>query len=210
MKTHYEILGISRDADLKTIKSSYRKLVKKYHPDVNKDKSSKASKYFETITAAYNTLIHPDKRRAYDSRLDGRHEGSSFYVFPFRELGKWISTFNIYRMLFSEKNVSKNTSETDPAVLNLTQDELLQRILYSKNRHVQIHAVRVLLLKTERHVYLDLLRLLYTGIHEEVKMEILSGFRTIDKTGMEKVLREIYRIEKSIRVKNAIKACIRV
>lgn len=36
-RDYYEVLGVSKDADDKTIKSAFRKLAKKYHPDVNKD-----------------------------------------------------------------------------------------------------------------------------------------------------------------------------
>lgn len=82
MRSYYDILGITRSANIKTIKSSYRILVKKYHPDVVKGDKLKGAKFFEEITGAYNTLIHPDKRKAYDSKLDGKSEAFGALIFP--------------------------------------------------------------------------------------------------------------------------------
>lgn len=64
-KDFYEILGISRDADEKTIKSAYRKLARKTHPDVNPD-DPKAAEKFREIQEAYEVLSDPQKRRQYD------------------------------------------------------------------------------------------------------------------------------------------------
>ena len=64
-KDYYEILGISKDADQEEIKLAYRKLAKKYHPDLNhKDKNAKEK--FIKLKEAYDTLIDPVKRRIYD------------------------------------------------------------------------------------------------------------------------------------------------
>lgn len=64
-KDYYEILGISKDADQKEIKLAYRKLAKKFHPDLNhKDKNAK-EKFIE-LKEAYDTLIDPIKRKIYD------------------------------------------------------------------------------------------------------------------------------------------------
>ena len=64
-KDYYEILGISKDADQEEIKLAFRKLAKKYHPDLNhKDKNAKEK--FIKLKEAYDTLIDPVKRRIYD------------------------------------------------------------------------------------------------------------------------------------------------
>jgi hypothetical protein len=60
----YGVLGVSRSASADEIKSAYRRLARKYHPDVNKDPS--ASSRFAQINDAYQTLIDPDRRRSYD------------------------------------------------------------------------------------------------------------------------------------------------
>ncbi len=62
-KDYYKTLGVSKDADEKTIKSAYRKLARKHHPDVNKG----ASERFKEISEAYTVLSDPEKRKRYDT-----------------------------------------------------------------------------------------------------------------------------------------------
>jgi DnaJ-class molecular chaperone len=62
-KDYYRILGVERGADDKTIKSAYRKLARKYHPDVNKGQDAR----FKEINEAYEVLSDPEKRRRYDT-----------------------------------------------------------------------------------------------------------------------------------------------
>lgn len=61
----YEILGVARDADGKAIKSAFRQLAKKFHPDSNAD-DPEAEQKFKEINAAYEILKDEDKRAAYD------------------------------------------------------------------------------------------------------------------------------------------------
>ena len=62
----YTILGVAKNADQAAIKSAYRKLAKKYHPDTNKD-DEKVSNKFKEISAAYSVLGDKDKRASYDN-----------------------------------------------------------------------------------------------------------------------------------------------
>ncbi|HEY7522003.1 MAG TPA: DnaJ C-terminal domain-containing protein [Methylomirabilota bacterium] len=62
-KDYYRILGVERGADDKAIKSAYRKLARKYHPDVNKGQDAR----FKEISEAYEVLSDPEKRRRYDT-----------------------------------------------------------------------------------------------------------------------------------------------
>ena len=64
-KDYYEILGVKRDSDVNAIKSAYRKLARKYHPDVNKTKE--AEEKFKDINEAYEVLSDKNKRQRYDS-----------------------------------------------------------------------------------------------------------------------------------------------
>jgi DnaJ-class molecular chaperone len=64
-KDYYKILGVDRKADEKVIKSAYRKLARKYHPDVAKSKD--APDRFKEVTEAYEVLSDPEKRRRYDT-----------------------------------------------------------------------------------------------------------------------------------------------
>jgi DnaJ-class molecular chaperone len=65
MADPYSLLGVSKGADEKAIKSAYRKLAKELHPDKNKD-NPKASERFSDVTRAYDLLSDAKKRGAYD------------------------------------------------------------------------------------------------------------------------------------------------
>ena len=78
----YEVLGISKTADEKAIKKAYRKLAKKYHPDMNPGDKT-AEQKFKEVTDAYNILSDPEKRKLYDqyghAAFDGTGAESEFY-----------------------------------------------------------------------------------------------------------------------------------
>ncbi|KAK7314663.1 hypothetical protein VNO77_33190 [Canavalia gladiata] len=76
---YYSTLNVSRNATLQEIKSSYRKLARKYHPDMNKNPG--AEEKFKEISAAYEVLSDDEKRSLYDrfgeSGLEGENGGSA-------------------------------------------------------------------------------------------------------------------------------------
>jgi DnaJ-class molecular chaperone len=68
-KDYYQVLGINRTASEKEIKQAYRRLARKYHPDLNPgDKSAEAR--FKEINAAHEVLSNPEKRKKYDQYGD--------------------------------------------------------------------------------------------------------------------------------------------
>ena len=62
---YYKVLGIDKNADDKTIKKAYRKLAKKYHPDMNPGNAA-AEQKFKEVTEAYNVLSDAEKKKLYD------------------------------------------------------------------------------------------------------------------------------------------------
>ena len=74
-KDYYKIMGVGRDASADDIKRAYRRLARKYHPDVSKEKD--AEERFKEIGEAYEVLRDPEKRAAYDA-LGTRKPGEEF------------------------------------------------------------------------------------------------------------------------------------
>ena len=64
-RDYYEVLGVSKDVDDATLKKAYRKVAKKYHPDMNPG-DKEAEKKFKEASEAYAVLSDPEKRRQYD------------------------------------------------------------------------------------------------------------------------------------------------
>ncbi len=80
-RDYYEVLGVARDADDDTIKKAYRRLAKKYHPDVNQG-NAQAEAMFKEVNEAYEVLSDSDKRARYDqfghAGLDPNAQASGF------------------------------------------------------------------------------------------------------------------------------------
>jgi curved DNA-binding protein len=75
-KDYYKVLGVARDATEAQIKQAYRKLARKYHPDVSKEKDAEAR--FKNVGEAYEVLKSPEKRAAYDQLGQGPRPGQDF------------------------------------------------------------------------------------------------------------------------------------
>jgi curved DNA-binding protein len=75
-KDYYKVMGVSRDATEAQIKQAYRKLARKYHPDVSKEKDAEAR--FKEVGEAYEVLKSAEKRAAYDQLGSGPRPGDDF------------------------------------------------------------------------------------------------------------------------------------
>ncbi len=93
-RDYYEVLGIDRNATEEKIRSAFRKLAFKYHPDRNRDDGAEGK--FKEINEAYEVLSDPDKRAAYDRFGHGSSEGlfgQGFEGFNFGGFGDIFDTF---------------------------------------------------------------------------------------------------------------------
>ena len=93
-RDYYEVLGLSKGASDDEIKRAYRKMAKKYHPDINKEADAEAK--FKEINEAYEVLSDPQKKATYDQFGHAGMDGASFgggQGFGFDDLGDIFGSF---------------------------------------------------------------------------------------------------------------------
>ena len=88
-KDYYKIMGVARDASQAEIKRAYKKLARKYHPDVSKEPDAEAK--FKEVGEAYEVLKDPEKRAAYDQLGANYKAGQDFHPPP-----NWDSGFEFH------------------------------------------------------------------------------------------------------------------
>jgi len=96
-RDYYEILGVSRDTDKEEMKSAYRRLARKYHPDVNKEPG--AEERFKEINRAYEVLSEPETRARYDRF--GEQGVSGAGAAGFQDFGDMGGFADIFESIFS-------------------------------------------------------------------------------------------------------------
>ena len=183
-KDYYDILGVKRDATEQEIKSAYRKLARKYHPDVNKD-DPKATDKFKDINEAHEVLSDSAKRKRYDGLGSGWNAGSDFtpppgfenVSFDFNSFGDFASNFNasgsfggfsdFFEAIFGDLAGSAfNTRETSRAGRHSSHS-------YSNSAHTQQAASKQGFaqgdLDIEENIYLSVQEM-YAGTNKDIKI----------------------------------------
>ena len=101
-KDYYKVLGVASSASDQDIKSAYRKLAIKYHPDKNQEKG--AEEKFKEISVAYQVLSDPEKKKTYDlygeAGLKQGEAGHGFSSFSFNT-GSFKDPFDLFREMFN-------------------------------------------------------------------------------------------------------------
>ena len=105
----YDVLGVGKGADNNSLKSAYRKLAMKYHPDRNPGNVS-AEKKFKEISEAYEVLSNPEKKAAYDQYGHDAFSGSGGGQGGFSEgFGSGFGSFSdIFEDFFGDASGQRN------------------------------------------------------------------------------------------------------
>src|SRR5262245_33808211 len=131
----YELLGLARGATLVEIKRSYRRLARKYHPDINPgDRMAEA--HFKEITRAYETLSNPDLRHRYDlgatlgAAVSATVEFEGFDFSPSGAQSPGTTFGDIFSEIFSHRGEPRSSSGPEAGVdlhanLSLAFDEAM-------------------------------------------------------------------------------------
>ena len=153
-KDYYKVLGVDPGADDKAIKTAYRKLARKYHPDVSQ--LSNAEEKFKELAEAYEVLKHKDKRAEYDEL---RRYGSSGK--PFEPPPEWQSQHNwqergqaqdnedfsdFFRSIFGREGYTDSQQSSAHAQFQRRGQDVeielpifLEDTLSEKTRHIEYH-----------------------------------------------------------------------
>ncbi len=99
-RDYYEVLGVSREADLKTIKKAFRSLARKYHPDMNPDDPD-AEERFKEVAEAFEVLSDEEKRATYDRFGHAGLSGTPLRDFSGMSFDDLFGGFGIFEDFFS-------------------------------------------------------------------------------------------------------------
>ena len=94
MRDYYEILGVSRDTDKEELKQAYRRLARKFHPDVNKEPG--VEDRFKEINRAYEVLSEPESRARYDRFGEAGVSGAGVGAQDFGDMGGFADIFDAF------------------------------------------------------------------------------------------------------------------
>lgn len=105
MESYYEVLGVTPDATSEQIKTAYRSLAFKYHPDKNPNDKN-AESVFKKISHAYSILSDSEKRRVYDTNNDAFESTETQNRYTYEDaLYQFINTMYAYASEMTMKNI---------------------------------------------------------------------------------------------------------
>lgn len=167
LSNYYSILNVTPSSSMKDIKKAYRKLVLKYHPDVNKDPD--AEEKFKDITKAFKVLSNPKARLKYDVVLEKEY-GKKDNVIDINELIKKLSLKIKSKSYSTLINISKDVDKIsiDKQTLSLDVNELGKRLIESNNSFVKKVASKALINKDKKNVYHYILHAIKNENNEEM------------------------------------------
>jgi molecular chaperone DnaJ len=143
-RDYYEVLGVSKTTPVNEIKTQYRKLALKFHPDRNK--SAEAGEHFKEISEAYAVLSDPEKRKVYDQHghagVDGRYSSEDIFQGArgdFSDLFGRNSGFDsIFESIFGRTGGSSYRQQRGSDILYETL-VTLEDVLHGKKMEINLH-----------------------------------------------------------------------
>lgn len=133
----YEILGVSRSASADEIKSAYRRLARRYHPDVNPG-DKEAEEKFKEIGSAYSVLSDPDRRARYDQFGTLDDQGQD----PFYNAGAGMAGFSdLFDMFFGQGGMGQTRRRgfaRDGEDIQASVTMTLEEVLTGLHREIQV------------------------------------------------------------------------
>lgn len=159
-KDYYHVLGVSKNSSQDEIKRSYRRLARKYHPDVSSE--SNAEEHFKEVGEAYEVLKNPEKRAAYDQLGANWKAGQAGFAPP----PDWDAGFE-----FHDKSQSSHSTDYSAFFENLFGQMGDEQQQYSYGRGQQTRGE-----DSHAKVFIDLEDAYHGAIrHLTIKSTVLSG-----------------------------------